>query len=344
MIFKEQRIRKKAGEWLVEKDDGLSEEQELELNQWLQADERHARIYAELEESWIRMHQLRRAIALADAEPDADVLMGEPVMHKQPMKRVFVKYGSFAAALLIGFVFIIWQVSEPSVVYQQETHITGFNDFKRIILPDETILELNQNTEALVYYDEAVRRVLLTRGEAHFQVIKDFERPFLVDVGEVNVVALGTAFNVKYVDDYVEVLVTEGKVAVTQNQDMGQAEMPEAIDGPHLTAGDQAIIGMDESVDALELKRLNSAEYEQVLAWKGPRFFFENTPLYEAIAEFNHHNELKIIIEDEEIRNLSIGGSFLLEDVEAFIRLLSTDSEISIYRKDASTIYLRKTE
>src|SRR5260370_1274200 len=56
--------------------------------------------------------------------------------------------------------------------------------------------------------------VRLTRGEAHLAVAKDSSRPFIVTAGGVSVRAVGTAFNVRRVEQRVEVFVTEGKVRI----------------------------------------------------------------------------------------------------------------------------------
>jgi transmembrane sensor len=56
--------------------------------------------------------------------------------------------------------------------------------------------------------------VVLERGEAHFQVAKNPARPFVVVARGVEIRAVGTAFSVGLESTRVEVLVTEGQVAV----------------------------------------------------------------------------------------------------------------------------------
>ena len=60
-------------------------------------------------------------------------------------------------------------------------------------LNDGTQVSLNANSRVVVQYDDQVRKVTLTRGEALFNVIKHQLRPFVVIVGDRKVVAMGTS-------------------------------------------------------------------------------------------------------------------------------------------------------
>src|SRR5690606_20576679 len=51
---------------------------------------------------------------------------------------------------------------------------------ERRTLPDGSIAELPPGSEIAVQFSAQERRVLLTRGEAHFQVVTDHARPFRV--------------------------------------------------------------------------------------------------------------------------------------------------------------------
>src|SRR3546814_19282958 len=59
-----------------------------------------------------------------------------------------------------------------------------------------------------------MRRVILRRGEASFEVAHNVQRPFVVSAEGLDVRAVGTAFVVGIEDGGVEVTVAEGVVAV----------------------------------------------------------------------------------------------------------------------------------
>jgi transmembrane sensor len=49
---------------------------------------------------------------------------------------------------------------------------------------------------------------------------------------------------------------------------------------------------------------------------------FHETPLAEAVAEFNRYNNRRIIIEDPALANIPVSGNFRATNVDAFVRLL----------------------
>src|SRR5205814_7462486 len=83
-------------------------------------------------------------------------------------------------------------------------------------LPDGSVVHLNTGAAISVAYTHSSRRVVLDRGEAHFQVEKSVT-PFVVAAHGIEVRAVGTVFSVQLMPQAVEVLVTEGRVAVDQS-------------------------------------------------------------------------------------------------------------------------------
>src|SRR4051812_2991505 len=64
-------LEQKAADWLILHDRGLNARQREEFSAWLEADERHAEIYAEMEETWMRLGELHDNVpsrTLAGAE------------------------------------------------------------------------------------------------------------------------------------------------------------------------------------------------------------------------------------------------------------------------------------
>ena len=67
-----------------------------------------------------------------------------------------------------------------------------------VVLPDGTKVWLNSHTKLNYKSDYGVKeRSVSLSGEAYFEVSKDTLRRFLVNAGDMEVEALGTAFNVK---------------------------------------------------------------------------------------------------------------------------------------------------
>jgi transmembrane sensor len=91
------------------------------------------------------------------------------------------------------------------------------------------------------------------------------------------------------------------------------------------------------------IERLSAEAVRDALAWRGPWLVFADTPLAEAAIRFNQHNRIQLELGDEVLRLLPVGGSFRADNVEAFVRLLALDNEITAERVAPDRIVLRKT-
>src|SRR5262249_55442924 len=139
--------------------------------------------------------------------------------------------GALAASLLVGVLvwrgFSYWQASSPSaprptaVVASAEPApavvrdaATGIGERSLVVLADGSKLTLNTSSAIHADFTGRERRVTLVRGEAYFDVAKDPTRPFIVTARSRNVIAVGTAFDVRLQDRQVKVTLVEGKVRV----------------------------------------------------------------------------------------------------------------------------------
>jgi transmembrane sensor len=63
-------------------------------------------------------------------------------------------------------------------------------------------------------------------------------------------------------------------------------------------------------------------EVEQGLTWRTGVLTFHDTPLADAVAEFNRYNSRKIVILDPAIAAMQVGGIFGATQPSQFVRLL----------------------
>ena len=155
--------------------------------------------------------------------------------------------------------------------------------------------------------------------------------------------AVGTVFNVRLADRAVEVLVTEGRVKV--NREPPAATSGGSVAEVMLAAGEQTAVPL--AVDAVQAAPVvvpaTSEQISQSLAWQTPRLQFWETPLAEAVAEFNRLNRFQIVIGDAELGGRLIGGTFRPDNVEGFVRLLETTLDVrSDRRGDHETVLRRR--
>jgi transmembrane sensor len=136
----------------------------------------------------------------------------------------------------------------------------------KLRLPDGTDVWLNSASS--IRYPTAFtggeRKVEIT-GEAYFEVAGDKAKPFQVKVEDMNVLVLGTHFNINaYADEgAIATTLLEGSVKVSSGNDKSAILKP----------GQQAVAA------SLNLTIVNDANIDQVMAWKNGYFSFDQADL-----------------------------------------------------------------
>lgn len=324
-------IEATAAAWLAQRDDGLSASEAAAFEQWRQRDPRHEQAVVRLENAWRSLGLLRDFRPTAAAHPDRDLLRSKP--RRQFVLRPAWVELTLAAALVLAAVWWFRPADPAAAASPRHTFATAAGGYQRSTLPDGSIVELNANTTLTAAYSKAERRVTLTQGEAHFTVARAVDRPFIVVAGALEVRALGTAFNVRLSSRQVEVLVTEGRVEVIK-EDVSLAAP--------LVAGEQLVWSASDTAPgrAPAVRSVPIDVTRKELAWQSTRLFFTETALGEVIAQFNRHNQVQIKLADPALASLPVGGSFRPDNVEAFVRLLSSDGSIRVERPEADLIVL----
>ena len=219
----------------------------------------------------------------------------------------------FAALSIAGCaLFASWGWQAYNRVESASYH-TALGGLQTLSLNDGSKAILASDSQLDVRLSRRERRIDLARGEAIFDVAKDPQRPFVVDAGERQAVAVGTRFSVRHDAHELRVVVTEGTVRL-QSPAGSTHPQPTAL----LPAGSVALV-RDGGV---LVRSVPIADAEQMLDWRDGLLVFRNATLAEAAAEFNRYNARKIVLADAEAAALRVGGSFRWENAEGFARLL----------------------
>ena len=194
-----------------------------------------------------------------------------------PFKRTVSIIRKYAAILLLPLLIYTSWVTYLYFFAPEEyfTLVTQKGEQTNIILPDGSSAWLNVDTR-ITYntsYGKKYRKITVM-GEAFFDVKKNPEKPFIVHVQNMEVKALGTAFNVRgYADGAsVQTSLFEGKVDVSINNLGGDSKRQ------ILTPGQSLIF--NRKTDAINMRRFKQ---ETVGAWIDKQLIFENTPFDEVI-------------------------------------------------------------
>lgn len=324
------RIMREAGAWLARRDRGFTASERAEFECWVGAHASHAAAVAQLDQTLSAFDRLRELVPHRST-PNCDAFA--PARAGRRWFHPYIAAAGMAAAIAV----MAWSTrSSPAPSsWHYETLAGGFD---RATLADGSVVVLNGDTKLDVHYTASARHVELSRGEAHFQVTTDSERPFTVHAGTIAVRAVGTAFNVRFAEQGVEVLVMEGKVRVAPPESKAhptrspaKSDAPALAEIPMLTAGHKVMIPAAVAGEAI-IATVNEADIERAIAWQSRVAEFRKTSLSEIVAEFNRQNPQQIVIADPELETLRIGGYFRADQPEAFVRLLESSFGISAER------------
>ncbi len=338
----ESAIEAMAAAWLAQRDDGLSPDKAEEFARWRRENPRHEAVVTRLEDTWQTLLQLRHFRPEARIHPDRDLLAAAGRRH--PVRfRVLAWTAAAAAAAAIGAA--AWWQLQSKTGEPAQTYATTNESYERVVLSDGSVTEMNTSSELQVRYTPGERRIRLMRGEAHFTVAKNKVRPFWVEAGGVAVRAVGTAFDVRLTDREVDVIVTEGRVTLTEKAvaaDSTLAANPAAPEPASLAAGERAVIALGRAQSAPVIQPVAPEIIRDALAWEEGRLVFAATPLSEVVNEFNRSNPVQIELADPELGARPITGSFRPENAEAFVRLLAQGGDITVEHPAPDRIVLRR--
>jgi transmembrane sensor len=329
-------LQEQACDWLARLDAGASEEERRQLGLWLQEDPLRAAVLFEMAALWDQMTVLEELSEIF------------PLEHYTSTQRntgrrsgLALAAGFFGAMVMVGALYLfgsrepvglISQVNEAPSSYE-----TAIGEQTTVTLPDGSTVILNTNTHIDVDFTSTARNVYLTRGEGHFQVAKNRDLPFRVHAGSRVIEAVGTAFAVQHVEDlHVEVTVTEGVVNLKREEPDADeaAATPARKQAAHdevipLVAGEFAAV--DDQVDSIERKKLQSEEIDVLLSWRHGMLLFQDEPLDQVLREVSRYTPMQIEIDDS-VRQTRVRGYYRAGDVEAMLIALHNNFQIEVER------------
>ncbi len=148
-----------------------------------------------------------------------------------------------------------------------------------IILADGSKVWLNAGS--ILTFPEsfaADSREVKLSGEGYFEVSHDKNRPFYVRSNEQTIRVFGTHFNVRsYPGEHNKTNLMEGSVQVSQ---FGKSKMLKPGQAAFAIAGDLMV---------------REANMEEAMAWKNGFFYFESTPIKDALAAIKRWYNVDII-------------------------------------------------
>jgi transmembrane sensor len=330
-------VTRRAADWLAKRDAGFTPTEAEAFDRWLASDPAHAAAVAELESAWSTLQRPRDS---GHAEKTlADLAARARLRHRRRARQFTWVASGLAAAAALALAFWLPSLSPPVTTGSGSGAVAAAARPEHQTLPDGSVVELNVGAGISVHFSPTRREVRLLRGEAHFAVAKDASRPFIVSAGGVEARAVGTEFLVTFASQDVQVLVTEGRVAVAS----AAPASPVLPDPILVSAGNRVVVPLPSTArGSPQPTAVNPTQITSALAWRRPRIEFTGTPLSEVIALFNRQNRLQLSLADPTLGELKVSGIFWPDDPAGFVRLLEPAFTLASRRVDADHIEIRR--
>nr|WP_269964322.1 FecR domain-containing protein [Pseudomonas citronellolis] len=183
-------------------------------------------------------------------------------------------------------------------------------------LPDGTRVQLNSDSAVDVAYDAHQRQLILRRGELLVTTAPDsLNRPFLVQVPQGTVQALGTRFAVRLQDDSAQVAVFEHRVRLTPA--LGQPLL--------LEAGQQCSLSADAAGRPFPVSPGQDA-------WSSGLLVANRQRLDEFLTELARYRSGWLHC-DPAIAGLRISGTFSLDDTDKALRAVASSLPVRVVQR-----------
>lgn len=280
--------------------DDCTDEERAAFKRWLEADPAHAREYQAMLDIWqVSEHLPRRATPETTSHP--------PVSRKPSRRRPFRPAAALAATLFLslGAALGWYQGWLPNDI--QRYHAA--EQTREALLPDGSRVQLNLGTTLWFGNFRDRRSVILSEGEAFFEVKHDPGQPFVVYAGKGSVTVTGTQFNVWKYDNQIVVTLLEGSVKV-------HSDLEDSDQVAYLSPGMQA------RYDTRHEPPRVSAAKPSSLAWREGKLVLDDLMLSEALPLINRYLDKPVLLADRTTANIRIGGIYDIHNVGQLVRTL----------------------
>ncbi len=218
---------------------------------------------------------------------------------------------------------------------QENVVITPAGGEYQLTLSDGTKVWMNALSEIRypVKFSGDSRKVAVS-GEVFFDVAKNKDKPFYVNVGDVDIKVLGTQFNVMAYSDEenIETTLVEGSVRLMSKRfDKTKAEVD-------LVPGHKA--NFNRSTKTVEITTVDTDIYT---AWKDGKFVFESANLDDIMRKLERRYDVKVFFENQDIKNLRFSARLSrYGNIEDVLYKMEQTTSVKFIVKDDHVIVRRK--
>ncbi len=363
------QMQKQAADWItMVHDEKATVQDHMELDQWLLKNPEHKKEMEILSNLWDRYDDFK----------DHPLVINEMAESETPVRKAkFIQWldnlfsGDFipkpvaVAFTIVITITVMWLIQgnilSPSV--DSVTYYTLTGEQKKVILPDGSTVMIDTDTTIHTNFSKGNRRIDLVSGRCLFSVIHDASNPFYVTAGRTEVRVLGTEFNIhRKKQGQVVVAVIKGSVRVKRKAKKSKPQqvhnalnksklkeqsirksIPIKPDQENFTLEKTLTPGQEVIVDNVKPEfNLHEADIERINAWRFGIIDFDKASLEDVLTEVNRYLNRKIIIGDDQLKDIRISMVFKVENSKYFLETLIKTFPITVKSVPTGEFILQK--
>jgi transmembrane sensor len=291
---------------------------------------------------------------ITESQP-AEVLSGS---EKKP-RPFYIQFLKIAAILIPIFMlggvlsyFVLGNKPNPEHITYTEIR-APYGARTEIVLPDGSTVWLNAGSK-IKYMNTFNRdnREIKLNGEAYFKVAKNAGLPFDVKTGELNILAVGTEFNVKSYDDedIIETTLVEGKIAIKQDRKQKGSVFLE----PHqqavymkynknLTVKNMTAI-KEAKPEVLKFRKgiiyiAEKIDPQPIVAWKDNRLILKGEELSSLVIKLERKYDVSFVFASEKLKAFRFSGTLENETLTQVLDVIKLSAPLE-YKLQGKTVLI----
>lgn len=251
---------------------------------------------------------------------------------KYKRKEKFIRILTRAAAILLfpvlgfglymSFKYQSAKDGQASVNQAYNEVFSSVDAITKVTLPDGSRVCLNRSSS--LRYPASFRgkyRTVELKGEGYFEVAHNSKIPFIVNTGEIQVLARGTVFNILAYpgEDRIETSLISGQVELQRMDPEGKLIPP-----LKMKPTDLAIF--QKSSSEIITRTIVDDRY---FSWKDGKLVFNKEPMGNVVEKLSRWFNVDIQIKDPELLELTYTATFVDETLPQVMELMTMVSPVS---------------
>lgn len=307
----------------------VSKEEKEALLTWLKQNDNNSKEFQNICQTWIASggtlsNEQEISLAFDKLKNSICKVENKEEDRTPAKKRISLSKIAIVAAACIAAIIITWKFAyNPS---NTNTHkvwneIVAESKSKEMhTLPDGSTVWIKSGSKiSYNYFDENSRLVQL-QGEAFFKVVRNENKPFIVESGNVKIEVLGTEFDIKNYNnhDYIETTLLSGSIALLVNDSKQIKLEPNQKAIYNKTSNSIDIKTVDATNETLWTKdQLTFSDEKLSVIFEKIGYWFDKEIKYD--GKINLDKELSLAIRDESEEEL-LQAISLISDIKYEIR------------------------